>query len=221
MKDLFGEKVNDGADGRGKGKGMLRVIGASNCSLTERAAADFYATPPEAVEMLLGLEDFSERIVEPCCGMGHIGKVLEAHGHQVDARDLIDRGYGTGGMDFLRCADMGLDADIVTNPPYSMAREFVEKSLQVVGGGAQGGDVPQTHLPGGQGEKGAVRSPAAEADMGFVVAPGLREERRRVHAVLHLLRVVRVDKGLARRHRGQVVQLERRRRGECGCSRLR
>lgn len=135
MKDLFGEKVNDGADGRGKGKGMLRVIGASNCSLTERAAADFYATPPEAVEMLLGLEDFSERIVEPCCGMGHIGKVLEARGHQVDARDLIDRGYGTGGMDFLRCADMGLDADIVTNPPYSMAREFVEKSLQVVGGG--------------------------------------------------------------------------------------
>lgn len=107
MKDLFGEEWDDGADGRGKGKGMLRVIGASNCALTERAAADFYATPPEAVKMLLGLEDFSESILEPCCGMGHVGKVLEAHGHRVDARDLIFRGYGRGGMDFLRCDDRG------------------------------------------------------------------------------------------------------------------
>lgn len=135
MKDLFGEEWDDGADGRGKGKGMLRVIGASNCALTERAAADFYATPPEAVEMLLGLEDFSENVLEPCCGMGHVGKVLEAHGHRVDARDLIFRGYGRGGMDFLRCDDRGLDADVVTNPPYALAREFVEKALDVVADG--------------------------------------------------------------------------------------
>ncbi len=135
MKDLFGEEIAPVAGGRGSGsgKGMLRVIGASNVSLTERAEDDFYATPPEAVEMLLGLEDFSDRVVEPCCGMGHIGKVLEAHGHRVDARDLVDRGYGVGGQDFLRCEDRNLDADVVTNPPYSLAQEFVEKSLDVVG----------------------------------------------------------------------------------------
>lgn len=135
MKDLFGRDLSDGAAGRGKGKGMLRVIGASNCTDATRAAADFYATPPEAVEMLLRLEDFSETVIEPCCGMGHVGKVLEAHGHRVDARDIIDRGYGIGGRDFLRCADRGLDADVVTNPPYSLAQEFVEKSLEVVGDG--------------------------------------------------------------------------------------
>lgn len=135
MLDLFGKEICDSGDARGKGKGMLRVIGASNVSLTSRAANDFYATPPNAVEMLLGLENFSDRVIEPCCGMGHIAKVLEAHGHNVDARDLIDRGYGIGGQDFLRSKDKDVDADVVTNPPYSLAQEFVEKSLDVVGEG--------------------------------------------------------------------------------------
>lgn len=137
MKDLFGDEIahDTSVHGRGSGKGMLRVIGASSASLTERAAADFYATPPEAVEMLLGLEDFTDCVIEPCCGMGHIGKVLEAHGHHVDARDLIDRGYGIGGQDFLRCEDKDMEADVITNPPYSLAQEFVEKSLAVVGEG--------------------------------------------------------------------------------------
>ena len=110
----------------------LRIIGASSFASTDRAVNDFYATPPEAVEMLLEREDFSTNILEPCCGMGHIGKVLQAHGHHVDARDLIDRGYGVGGVDFLQCREQDIDADVITNPPYVYASEFVKKALEVV-----------------------------------------------------------------------------------------
>ena len=45
--------------------------------------------------------------------------------------DLIDRGYGQGGVDFLQYSEK-VDKDIVTNPPYSMAREFVEHAMDIV-----------------------------------------------------------------------------------------
>lgn len=60
--------------------------------------------------------------------------MLEAHGHDVLSTDLIDRGYGCGGVDFLT-EDNVYDCDIITNPPYKYGKEFVEKALQVVGDG--------------------------------------------------------------------------------------
>lgn len=92
---------------------------------------DYYATDPRAVEMLLSQESFSENIWEPACGEGHISKVLEVHGHNVLSTDLIDRGYGTGGMNFLEETRM-FDGDIITNPPYKHGKEFVEKALELV-----------------------------------------------------------------------------------------
>lgn len=92
--------------------------------------------PPHAVELLLEMEQFAPLILEPCCGAGHISKVLEAHGHQVISQDLYDHGYGTSGCDFL--ANNGIQAlagDIVTNPPYKYAREFVEKALAILAPG--------------------------------------------------------------------------------------
>lgn len=136
--DLFGEKIivsSQGGITKARDESVFRQIGASNHSEGESAGEDFYATPPFAVEELLKLEEFSHKILEPCCGMGHIGKVLEANGFEVDARDLIDRGYGKGGMDFLHFPDKGLDCDIITNPPYNLAKEFVEKSLDVIKNG--------------------------------------------------------------------------------------
>lgn len=92
--------------------------------------------PPQAVEQLLELEEFSPLILEPCCGAGHISRVLEAHGHNVISQDLYDHSYGTSGCDFL--GDTGFKAiagDIITNPPYKFAREFVEKSLSILAPG--------------------------------------------------------------------------------------
>lgn len=104
-----------------------------NCNLRNPDAAqhDYYATPSEAVEMLLELEDFKHDIWEPACGEGHISKVLEAHGHKVLSTDLIDRGYGQGHMDFLKQGKNMFGRDIITNPPYKYAKEFVEHALEI------------------------------------------------------------------------------------------
>ena len=92
---------------------------------------DYYATPPKAVELLLEQESFSKNIWEPACGEGHISKVLEQKGYTVYSTDLIDRGYGEGERDFF--SETGIfQGDIITNPPYKCAKEFVEKALTMV-----------------------------------------------------------------------------------------
>lgn len=93
---------------------------------------DYYATEPKAVELLLKLEEFSNSIWEPACGEGHISKVLEAHGYNVISSDLINRGHGVGGVDFLSSEDAPVKCDIITNPPYKRAKEFAEKALEII-----------------------------------------------------------------------------------------
>lgn len=109
-----------------------------NCNLRTKDAEahDYYATEPKAVELLLEQESFRETIIEPACGEGHISKVLEAHGFDVISTDLIDRGYGKGGMDFFKYTRND-GADIITNPPYKYAKEFVEHALNISADGTK------------------------------------------------------------------------------------
>lgn len=96
---------------------------------------DYYATAPQAVELLLEQEVFAPIIWEPACGEGHISKVLEKNGYSVISTDLVDRGYGTGGVDFMGITETNAEVDIITNPPYKYAKEFVERALSVVADG--------------------------------------------------------------------------------------
>lgn len=110
--------------------GSKRVL---DCNIRKKDAEpnDYYATEPRAIELLLDLESFSDHIWEPACGEGHLSKVLEKKGYNVYSTDLIERGYGIGNIDFL--AQKGLfQGDIITNPPYKYAKEFVEKALESV-----------------------------------------------------------------------------------------
>ena len=66
---------------------------------------------------MLAHETFDGPIWEPACGDGAIARVLERAGHRVIATDLIDRGYGEAGVDFLTTAEPRA-RHIVTNPPY-------------------------------------------------------------------------------------------------------
>ena len=118
-------------DWKGNSKSIYTTLGASNHVEDERERNDYYATHPRATEMLCDLETFSRNILEPCCGQGHISKVLEARGYNVESMDLIDRGYGKGGVDFLEYNEV-VDKDIVTNPPYSLAKEFIEHAMEIV-----------------------------------------------------------------------------------------
>jgi hypothetical protein len=88
-----------------------------------REKDDFYKTPPAAVRALLAAETFAPVIHEPACGDGAISEVLEAAGHEVFSSDLVHRGFGEGGVDFLLEQCRPCDC-LVTNPPFSLADEF-------------------------------------------------------------------------------------------------
>lgn len=105
-------------------------LGASNHSKEIREIEDFYATEPKAVEMLLNKESFSSNVWECACGQGHISEVLKSHGYNVYSSDLIDRGYGLGGQDFLKYQDK-INCDIITNPPYKIALDFIKHALEI------------------------------------------------------------------------------------------
>ena len=112
---------------------ISRMIGASNHTDHDRVPNDYYATDPKAVEMLLELEQFAPVIWEPACGEGHISKVLQSHGYEVISTDLIYRGFGDPEpLDFLKETLDGFDGDIVTNPPYSLAQDFVQTAIDTV-----------------------------------------------------------------------------------------
>ena len=85
----------------------------------ERQVGDFYPTPAWVTECLLSNVTLRGPVWEPCCGDGAIAKVLSAAGHTVVATDLVDRGFGRGGVDLLQTSQMpeGCRA-LVTNPPY-------------------------------------------------------------------------------------------------------
>lgn len=123
-------------DWTGNYKSIYTTLGASNHSLTKRQSEDYYATEPKATEILLENEKFSKRVWECACGEGHIAKVLENHDYDVSATDLIYRGYGEKEpYNFLTCDEKNIDEDIITNPPYKYAQEFVEKAIEVVATG--------------------------------------------------------------------------------------
>ena len=97
----------------------MRIVGYNHKNTREKD--DFYATPEKTTQSLL--------YVEPCCGQGHISKVLKANGHTVTSTDLVDRGYGIGRVDFLM--ETQRSDNIITNPPYKNALAFAEHAVDL------------------------------------------------------------------------------------------
>lgn len=99
---------------------------------------DYYPTPLAVIAPLLDREDLAGGIWEPACGEGAIVRALATAGHPVVATDLVDRGVGTGGRDFLAARRMARLPDgrparhIVTNPPYRLARPFADRALALL-----------------------------------------------------------------------------------------
>lgn len=104
--------------------GLAKSIGGMSVGRPEH---DYYPTPPDATEALLRVESFTGPVWEPACGDGAICRVLDAHGIQNHGTDLIDRGWGTAPHDFL--TSPYLCDNIITNPPFKLAEEFIDNSL--------------------------------------------------------------------------------------------
>lgn len=124
-----------GKDWTGDSNSIYKTLGASSHTNKDRQNEDYYATDPKAATLLLGVEDFSVNIWECACGEGHLSKVFESAGYKVRSSDLFDRGYGDAGIDFLGIDNIEWSGDIITNPPYKYAQEFIEKALQIIPSG--------------------------------------------------------------------------------------
>lgn len=94
-----------------------------------RAENDFYATHPDSTKALLTVEEIIYPALEPACGEGHIAKLLDPY--KTKSFDLIDRGFGNTGIDFLKNDFIGEYNTVITNPPFNLFQEFVEKALKV------------------------------------------------------------------------------------------
>jgi len=94
-----------------------------------RQKEDFYPTPPEAIYSLLEREQFIGNIWECACGDGAISKILKEKKYNVYSSDLIDRGYGDTGIDFLKTYRR--TDNIITNPPFKLGTEFVYQACHL------------------------------------------------------------------------------------------
>lgn len=112
-------------------KYMFKIDTNKYQKLTLRQRQDYYATDPSVTRDILGVEEFNSPILEPCCGGGFMAREIERAGYAVDAYDLIDRGYGTGGTDFLSNDWEAGKYDIVTNPPYTDVVAFIRQALKI------------------------------------------------------------------------------------------
>lgn len=121
-------------------------MGARNGAKQERDKLDFYATHPQAVRLFLncaindGLK-LNSTIWECACGNGHISEVLKEYGFKVVNSDIIKRQYECMELDFLNAATEDRvrlcpnGCDIMTNPPFKNAVQFVRKGLELLRGG--------------------------------------------------------------------------------------
>lgn len=132
--NVFGAPLPQKKDWKGNANSIYKTLGASNQTEKHRQQQDYYATEPKATELLLEVEKFNKNIWECACGEGHIAEVFVKRGYNVRASDLVDRGYGEV-QDFLFFNDEHFDGDIVTNPPYAMAKEFIEKAMDIIPNG--------------------------------------------------------------------------------------
>ena len=87
-------------------------------SITQKNGNDKVMTPIYFAKGIINHFKPSGNILEPCCGNGNFLKVMKADWCEIDK-----------GKDFLKVS--GHWDWIITNPPYSKYRDFLNKSFEV------------------------------------------------------------------------------------------
>lgn len=108
------------------------MMGGKNFScnnLGQRKKSDFYETPYSLTWQLLENEgfDFSRKVLEPSCGNGAISnELIKKFGPEnVEYSDISE------GHDFLLREEWDKVDYIITNPPFSLAMEFILKAKKI------------------------------------------------------------------------------------------
>lgn len=93
-----------------------------------RKYSDFYETPYSMTRRFLeSLPDLLPTTgwLEPAAGDGAIVKIVKEKGYRIDSYDINQ------GVDFLAMDGVGQYKVVITNPPYSLAYEFIQKAKKV------------------------------------------------------------------------------------------
>ena len=114
---------------------------------SKRSAYDFYATPKECIEKLLDnfiIEKTNINILEPSAGNGNIIKVLKEKGingnitaieiREEEYKNLLSLTDDVVINDFLQWNTNKQYDLIIGNPPFSLAKEFIEKCFKISNG---------------------------------------------------------------------------------------
>ena len=101
---------------------------------------DDFPTPPWATRALCSwLRDMGHEIEgmtcrEPAANRGHMVAPLREHFYQVEAADAYDYGAGFPVQDYLFGPLPSTVDWTITNPPFKLAQQFIERALATSGG---------------------------------------------------------------------------------------
>lgn len=98
----------------------------SMANMGQRKKSDFYQTPYSMTQHLLDREKFEGSILEPASGDGAIVKVLRDNEYEIEHFDI-----NKSGVDFLELDEDVKYDNIITNPPFSLAFEFIQKAKKI------------------------------------------------------------------------------------------
>ena len=104
----------------------------------KRNARDFYETPEWVTHGLVQSERLFHHLYEPACGTGSILRVLSKYAkssgsdiHEGSVAICKESGLDAEVLDFLSETTPPFFGDIVMNPPYKHAAEFVRRALEM------------------------------------------------------------------------------------------
>lgn len=112
---------------------MKLTKGHKGTSNFDKVAHEWYVEPTWVVAALLEVEAFDGPVWDPACGGGNIPKTCKTYGLQAYGSDLVDRGYGQTGVDFLKVTKTNAK-HIITNPPFTLAEAFIRHARSLVPG---------------------------------------------------------------------------------------
>jgi len=96
---------------------------------------EHFETPYWAIKSILKKEILTTEVIDPCCGTGVLSEAAKTEGYEVNSYDIHNWGYSyTKEADFLKFKPVFKLYEpftILMNPPFSMAVEFVKKSMEI------------------------------------------------------------------------------------------
>lgn len=102
---------------------------------------DDFPTPPWATRALCeflvkrGLDLRSMKVREPAANRGYMARPLAEYFGQIDASDVHDYRMGFAVRDFLFPEPLPTVDWTITNPPFKLAEQFIERALKTSTGG--------------------------------------------------------------------------------------